>query len=382
MKNKTRKLLGRFAAALIILALVLSVFSCAKVPTEDGAVVDSLKTENNIPPENNKEKTGEKTDSLAENVKDLDPVTVANNDKLLQTDVQQEYKPLEFELDDEFSPYDVVVTLTEEESAKGKDYKVEDFAEYDIFHVFEYSEYYSKEYYPQLEKNRTLVLMLENPSKERVLEYCEKLEKDLRVQFARPNVDEYLNESVLKYKVELNDGVEYIDAKDYPEIDLFSIYSEAGEEDIGRFEKRLKVGEDKIVYFTFNEYKGDKYQALRKNIQDILAIDVVKNVRPLYSRVYEQSVGITLDDNQKNNVEKFTKEYFSPIKIKEIEVTGRTIITLEFEVIDKKNSLDAVKIINTKEEFGNVELTRVGEALGFVLQDGKGHDFADYTMEE
>ena len=116
MKNKMRKLLGGFAAALIIIALVLSVFSCAKVPTEDGAVVDSLKTENNIPPENNTEKTGEKTDSSTENAKDLDTKEAEQNNEAQD--------PMAFTVNDKFSAYEVAVVLTDEETAKNKEYTI------------------------------------------------------------------------------------------------------------------------------------------------------------------------------------------------------------------------------------------------------------------
>ena len=161
MKNKTRNLIGRFTALLIILVLSLSVFSCAKVPTEDGAIVDNLKIDVDVPPENN-----EKTE-LPEQPKD-------------------KAEPCGVTIDEPFSDFEVVVSFTLEESAKDLEYFPEDFPEVDCFNVYLF-DYYPEEVHPEYKDRKTVILMLNEQSKQGVLDAVKILEKDDRVYSAEPN---------------------------------------------------------------------------------------------------------------------------------------------------------------------------------------------------
>ena len=94
-------------------------------------------------------------------------------------------EPCSLTLENAFSEYEVIVTLTKEETAKNKTYTEKDFADYDIFYVLENDEYYGnpnmKDSYPEYQGRTTLFLYLNSPSKENVLKTVKNLEKDERV---------------------------------------------------------------------------------------------------------------------------------------------------------------------------------------------------------
>ena len=97
---------------------------------------------------------------------------------------------LGYTIDDNFSPNEVVVTLTLEESEKEKVYTAQDFPNADCFYVFEY-DYYPEEYHPEYKGRVTLMLMLDKPSKENVLKTIDILEQDSRVYSAEANFITY-----------------------------------------------------------------------------------------------------------------------------------------------------------------------------------------------
>ena len=124
-----------------------------------------------------------------------------------------------------FSPYEVVVTLTAEESAKGKTYTPADFPQVDVFNVFEY-DYFPTEYYPDYADKTTLFLMLNKPDKATVLDYIDKLKTDSRVFNACVNVLEidgnYFAAIVSKEQAEKQT---YYTKDDFPDAKLRFIYA-------------------------------------------------------------------------------------------------------------------------------------------------------------
>ena len=282
MKNKTRKLIGRFTAALIIIALMLSVFSCAKVPTEDGAVADSLKTENNIPLENNTEKAGEKTDFPTENAEAQDPMAFTVNDK--------------------FSAYEVAVVLTDEETAKNKEYTIADFEEYDISGIIDYN-CYPEQYYPEHKGRRSFVLLLNEPSKERVLEYCEKLSKDPRVQLAEPNI----------YPVEKGFDQYVICAKltDYAIKNLgettFKFFDDIDFEYV-----EIRNGIDDICHFYMNDCDEKTYY---ENLKKLIDHKYIERAFPMYTYVDENRLYVTITHERYVQNPMFTMHDFPEIEV-------------------------------------------------------------------
>lgn len=278
MKYKTRKLLGRFAAALIVIALVLSAFSCAKAPTEDGAVVDSLKTENNIPSENNEQITEQ-----PEQPKD-------------------KAEPCDVTIDEYFMPDQVVVTLTKEESAKGIKYTEKDFAEYGVINVFPYNDYYPEKFYPEYKNRQTLVLMIEQYSKQAVLDCVKKLEQDSRVYSSEPWFSfHYINRTFrygLKLVLEESALGKYYMPTDFPEL---IVLQELDDKDFGYQEEGL--------YFC----SVDNYQDIRELLKD----ERVK-------RVYYIPVDNTLSDLENIFVtdleenREYTKEDFPYLELSSI----------------------------------------------------------------
>ena len=294
MKNKTRKLLGRFIPLLIIIALVLSAFSCAKEPTEDGAVADSLKTENNIPPENNKEKTGEKTDSSTENAKDLDPKEAEQNNEAQD--------PMAFTVNDKFSAYEVAVVLTDEETAKNKQYTIADFEEYDISSIIDYN-CYPEQFYPEHKGRRSFVLLLNEPSKERVLEYCEKLSKDPRVQLAEPNI----------YPVEkgFDQYVICAELTDYAIKNLgnmtFRFFNDIDFEYV-----EVRDGIDDICHFYMNDCDEKTYY---ENLKKLMEHKYIERAFPMVTYIGEDHLSVTITHERYAQNPVFTIHDFPEIEV-------------------------------------------------------------------
>lgn len=193
----------KIVCILTLIALTLSLFGCRKMPEE----IDSKEIPTHIKDEplkeNNDVEVPEQTAETDE--KSTDTYELANPDQNNvhfipdentpeqeeAFDSKEDYKPQSFTIDDYFQPYEIAVTLTAKESAINKKYTVTDFAYLDLIYVYEYSEYYPEKYYPHLKDNKTLFLVLEWPDKKTVLNYCETLEQDGRVSFARPNIQPY-----------------------------------------------------------------------------------------------------------------------------------------------------------------------------------------------
>ena len=196
----------KIVCILTLIALTLSLFGCRKMPEEkDDVIVDNIKTETNA--EQNTDNT-DNTDN-----------TSATPDS--QSDTSDSFAPAKLSIKDEFRPYEVVITLTKEETALNKYYTVEDFPELDIFHIFLQDEYYIE--YPQYKEHRTIIALLNRPSKERVLEYCDKLENDPRVAFARPNTRSFSNEMWIFPSKDIRQMFRKLRKEDFPEIEAKKI---------------------------------------------------------------------------------------------------------------------------------------------------------------
>ena len=159
----------KIVSLFIILSLMLSLFSCFKSPTEDNAIPENFVTENN-------ENTGE-LEKEQQNTDEDETNHEKSKDKAAHCDVT---------IDEPFSDFEVVVSFTLEESAKDLEYFPEDFPEVDCFNVYLF-DYYPEEVHPEYKDRKTVILMLNEQSKQGVLDAVKILEKDDRVYSAEPN---------------------------------------------------------------------------------------------------------------------------------------------------------------------------------------------------
>ena len=193
----------RIISFILVLCLLLSVCGCKrKDPEATAAPLDITEGEIEKQPELPEDEPEKKQTQTDEQVK---------GDKA---------EPCNLTLENSFSQYEVIVTLTNEETAKKKEYTAKDFADYDVFYVLENDAYYGnpsfKDSYPEYQDKTTLVMYLNEPSKENVLNTVKALEKDERVFAACPcpfgsegALKAYLNDDgklkAEKYELELSD---------------------------------------------------------------------------------------------------------------------------------------------------------------------------------
>ena len=182
----------KLISAILILILTASLFACKRADDGEGAadvtVPDREITAGTDAPEQDAETT-DKTD--APDVKptdapDVEPTPEGGGSAAPRESEDTPDPEPEYTADMPFSPYEVVVTLTAEESAKGKTYTPADFPEVDVFNVLEF-DYFPAEYYPDYADKTTLFLMLNEPSKENVLGAIRIIEDDERVMDACVN---------------------------------------------------------------------------------------------------------------------------------------------------------------------------------------------------
>ena len=286
----------------LILSLLFTLFGCTTTVQEETAAADVLVQEQKTeqPP-----KTVVKTEQQLENTnKQQINKTDTTNDKASYCDVT---------IDEPFSANEVVISLTLEESAKKKSYTPDDFSQVDIFHVFEFN-YYPTEYHPEYEGRTTLMLMLNDPSKERVLEYVKVLEKDERIYSAEPNfiTDIYNNEcdsclvnlteqELVKNKTYTINDFEYADIISVKEQNKEYIYQITGE--------RI-VKKELIISYVKNN---------NKTLKDLVNDNRVSSLRPNYLEIEPNCIYVTLTEQEHEKGEKYTIKDFSEINIEKID---------------------------------------------------------------
>ncbi len=235
----------RYISILIISTILLSLASCKKMPEDTiGTDIQAQGVQTDAPEQNEKQEQPESPtekpvkedkESTAEKTKDTaDTAPEKAENAANESYADNKSEPEEdFTLDVPFSKYEVVVTLTDEETAKNKTYMPEDFPDLDIFNVYEQPDYYDFkfEYKDNKYKGKTtIMLMLNKPSKERVLEYVKILQNDTRVFDACPTLDEFstssffvkMKDKSIKYT---EDSFNYLDIGDFKIIEKTSFGS-------------------------------------------------------------------------------------------------------------------------------------------------------------
>lgn len=284
----------------IILALSISLFSCAKTPAEDNAIPENLIEENN-----------EQTEDQTEKTEDTPVIDTTNDEQITEQPPKNEDKatPCDVTIDEPFSDFEVVVSFTLEESAKDLEYFPEDFSEVDCFNVYPF-DYYPEEIHPEYKGRKTVILMLNEQSKQGVLDAVKILEKDERVYSAEPNFIVEMSSKYTDYstaRLELTDEefsksvtYEYI-SKEYTEDD----FNYDGVIKVYNLRDNKKMLD---VRYKFNDYETLKQLANDKRVKRVY------NHMELNSIDYDE-IAIWFHNKEKCD---YTVEDFSYIDIEEI----------------------------------------------------------------
>jgi len=365
----------KIIAILIISVLTLSLFSCKPNEESDEGVAELLDQQVQPEPEppetddkNEKEETQDKTEETQdkteetqENMQETQEKTVVKSDgDAKKAGAKPANEEPDFTTDVPFSENEVVIVLTEEETAKGKTYTSADFPELDVFNVFENSNYIREFVNDQVFEESgyygktTLMLMLREPSKERVLEYIKILLKDPRVFDAFPNIVEL---NLLWFDVKFKDGYIYTDG----------IFSDI---DLGGYEIS-EYSIEKRNDFTFVKYCMALGKGNSRSEQLQIFIELMKDPRVLYVLPdYRDidatwgSISITFKDKQKP-LKEYTAADFKQLKIKEIyyhTYHSDCCITIYFEP-DIRYYFKAYRILAQDDRVEKVFLYRLYETI-------------------
>lgn len=336
----------KLAALFMVFLMILNICACKRVPedTEGVSIPASSgeeKTEDNgndalsptppvgqedTAPEKPEEDEGKKTDE------EMQEKPADKTDDKVPTDTPDTEE--DFTLDVPFSEYEVVVTLTDEESAKNKIYTPDDFPELELINVFEDKEFHYTRYYYSPEKNiysgkKTLILMLKEPSKERVLKYIKLLQADVRVFDAYPNIDDIISYGLFWLYIdgEYNDGM-------FPELigKNYTAY------DLGYGDPDIPEYRDVRFHMEYPYLEQDEFY---KMIYKILDNEKVFCGRFTYSHRSYCSFYIELDEPEKP-LDEYSKSDFPDLNVKRIYKSKyapghENHLTVEFEEIDIRN---------------------------------------------
>ena len=346
----------RLTAILMIALMLVSVTSCKEMPEDSVGVSEPAHADI----ADNTESGTVDTDKTDTKATDSSASDTEKNETETDTEPKIDEPEEDFTLDVPFSEYEVVVTLTDEETAKQKTYTPEDFPELDVFNVFENPDYYryKHDFNVNIYNDKTtLILMLSEPSKERVLEYIKILEKDARVFDATPSLDEFsTTEFYIKMK---NSRLDYTaDSFDYLDLGEF----EFGEVYFGTPTNYPNF------YYSLSEQDGPFYKIYYKNkISEEKLIEEFKKLKndtdvqyivPYYGDVLYICDELIIKPNSTNNKEKPLEENiltdYPELKIKQIIAYDSDSFVIKFDadtrqlfniyrVLSKDNRIESIK---------------------------------------
>lgn len=333
----------KILSLVIIIVLMFSVCSCKSNPTTDevGQIILQDKTpatEDTIDIEN-KEQTPE-----PEPQPEPQP-----EPEIEQTDVNNE-QTKKFTLDNIFSPYEVVITLTVEESKKGLTYTPEDFPEIDCYYIYPYN-YYPEEYRPEYKDNYTIALMLNDPSKENVLKYIEIAEKDTRVYSACPNaLEPYAN----KLLVCIDEREEKYTVEDFKEYDVRNVsdtYISNRENNSHCYDiestRRIQVSYD----------TQDRKQFITKLASD----PRIHYIMPYFPWFDEKTLSIGITDEAQNDKEEYTAADFGLEDIATLKKPEASLSGAYNIVLNKPSKQTIVDLQKTLKQDPRIKYVQIDE---------------------
>ncbi|MBQ8605605.1 MAG: hypothetical protein IJ408_02610 [Clostridia bacterium] len=344
----------RIISFILVLCLLLSVCGCKREDPEDTAApldITEGAPEKEELPEPEKEQT--QTDEQAK------------GDKA---------EPCNLTLENTFSQYEVIVTLTNEETAKKKEYTAKDFADYDVFYVIENDAYYGnpsfKDSYPEYQGRTTLFMYLNEPSKENVLKTVKKLEADERVFAACPNPIRAKNSIIAYVKEEYNTK------------DIATLKKTFAQETFSDL-KNLNT----ILYsYDYIEFKFDGYinfhdEADPKDaivaLQELLKDERFESVELKYlSKHMVNTISITIKDSKIHSMKIINDDYYDD---KITDIPGLEIIGTAFELWGHEVVQDFPREIAEEDKF-NVDITirfkrptfqAIADAVEYLRKDSR-----------
>ena len=160
----------RVIAIMLVFSMCFTLFSCKEADEDTAKPLEKLQNEN-------KNEQGEIKQEQSENTEGTPNVN--------EQESQPEKEEPRYTIEDDFSPYEVIVTLTKQETDLKKEYTEKDFPNADVFYVVQNQDYYGnpnfKDAYPEYQDKTTLFMYLNTPSKQNVLDTIEKLKQDERI---------------------------------------------------------------------------------------------------------------------------------------------------------------------------------------------------------
>ena len=322
-----RKIMKKTVALILIFVMIFSVSGCKRADFEDTA----------LPFDTADEGTSE-NEKTPENETPQPEIQKPKGDKA---------EPCSLTLENAFSEYEVIVTLTKEETAKNKTYTEKDFADYDIFYVLENDEYYGnpnmKDSYPEYQGRTTLFLYLNSPSKENVLKTVKNLEKDKRVFAACPNPFEF-------------DG----------RIKITYTYSNYEQDRINKLKNICNLLEKKNLsnYYAFGNsivYVDVSESTIEETIRIISELEsecLSADIKPNYPYVASTRLLVEMSSAKKE----YTLDDFPYLELEKIESVpnysnnGRMHLILYLKNKTMQSIADAVKALNEDSKVINVTL--------------------------
>ena len=355
--------MNRLIIILMLIAMVLNISACKRDILDETAEpiveidVPKTETENEVKADT-EVKTETKTGTVTETAPKEEIEPEVANDKA---------EPCTLTTENVFSPNEVVITLTLEESAKGKVYRPEDFPEIDCYNVFPYN-YYPEEYHPEHKDRLTLALMLNEPSKEKVLEYVKIAEKDDRVYSACPNVIDYhfgKKLIICAYKKEGSTKEPYFGGG-YSENDFVNL---SIIEDYGNLPYNFPfcyVVPDTV--FLWVDYDKEYYNNQKEVIADLLKDKRVRYVMPDYEYFFGNYLEITLEKGaefyaEDYGLENVTVEFMWSFESREQKGVWLDCYRLHFDKNDKQKAVDTKAMLEKLPEFVDVYLDSAIRAL-------------------
>ena len=337
------------AALFMIFLMILNICACKRVPEDTEGV--------SLPTASGEEKTEDNGTGALSPTPPKDEgksATEATKDEDKAEDKTSTDTPdteEDFTLDVPFSEYEVVITLTDEESAKNKLYTPDDFPELELINVFEDKEFHYTRYYYSPEKNiysgkKTLILMLKEPSKERVLKYIKLLQADVRVFDAYPNIDDIISYGLFWLYIdgEYNDGM-------FPELigKNYTAY------DLGYGDPDIPEYRDVRFHMEYPYLEQDEFY---KMIYKILDNEKVFCGRFCYTDSSYCSFYIELEEPTKP-LDEYSKSDFPGLNAKKIykskyDTGYENHLIIEFEEIDIRNLFKMYRILSKDKRFKNV----------------------------
>ena len=336
----------KLIAITLVFAMCFSLFGCKEADEDTAKPLDISQNEAENQTENQNENP--------------QPEPEQNKQPETQKEPQKEKgdkaEPCALTVDNSFSPYEVVVTLTLEESKKNKTYTEKDFEYADIYYLYQKDNYFNTKYEPQYKDRVTLFLYINEPSKQNVLDTVKLIEKDERVYSACPCA---INATEGIVEISLYNAKHYdLEETDWQQDRIEGFFKE-------KIEKM-----NNVLSCSSKDYRLEvelSNKSMKSTIDFVKQIKngfEVRNVQPQYRKVNTNYIALITDSSKH-----FSKADFPYLELKYIDGSSFGNGKTELRLYPKDKSLqyhvDAVAKLSSDDRFISCYLNyeQYGEVL-------------------